>query len=68
MEYDEHLLTWVTADIFLQIERALDKLQDVFDNPYILKSLTYMLIDMIFMELFPEYDGKLCGMVPLKDA
>lgn len=37
-------------------------MQELLDNPYILKSIAYMIIDMLLIELFPELTGKLAGM------
>lgn len=45
-----------------QVETAIDKVQELLDNPYILKSIAYMIIDMLLIELFPELTGKLAGM------
>lgn len=45
-----------------QLDKSWGKIQEVLDNPYILKSLAYMLIDALLVELFPELAGKLAGM------
>jgi hypothetical protein len=39
----------------------LGKIYTLLDNPYILKSLVYMLIDSILIQLFPEFADKLSG-------
>ena len=45
-----------------QVETAVDKVQELMDNPHVLKSVAFMLVDMLVMELFPELTGKLAGM------
>jgi hypothetical protein len=40
----------------------MNKLLDIFENPYILKSFIYMAFDMILIEVFPELAEKLTGM------
>lgn len=45
-----------------QGSKALQKTFDLLSNPYILKSLIYMVIDMVLIEVFPELAGKLPGM------
>lgn len=44
-----------------EIENAWDKIQEIFDNEYLLKSIIYMLIDCLLLELFPELTGKVAG-------
>ena len=34
----------------------------LLENPYVLKSLAYMLVDLLLIELFPELATKLTGM------
>ena len=45
----------------VQVERGIDKVQELIDNPYLLKSAAFMLIDALLVELFPELTGKLAG-------
>jgi len=40
----------------------MDKIQEIFDNSYLLKSIIYMLIDCLLLEMFPELTGKVAGM------
>ena len=44
------------------MENSILKVQELLDNPYILKSMIYMLIDTLLIELFPELTDKLPGM------
>ena len=45
-----------------ELENAWDKIQEIFDNSYLLKSIIYMLIDCLLLEMFPELTGKVAGM------
>ena len=52
----------VISLLCIQLENAIDKVQELIDNPYVLKSMAFMVIDTLLMELFPELTGKLAGM------
>ena len=39
--------------------RAIDKLMDMIDNPYVLKSLMYTIVDKLLMQVFPELREKM---------
>ena len=45
-----------------QVETSILKLQELLDNPFILKNMIYMLIDTLLIELFPQLTDKLPGM------
>jgi hypothetical protein len=44
----------------------VERLFLLFDNPYILKSLAYMIVDILIIDLFPELANKLSGMDSLQ--
>ena len=54
------------ADVVEQIDKAVDKLFDLLENPFLLKSFAFILIDMLFIEIFPELRPYLSGMDTLR--
>lgn len=49
-----------------QAEKAVALLLSLLENPFVLKSLMYILLDMLFMEMFPEMRPFLSGMEVLR--
>lgn len=49
-----------------QGHQIVERLFCLFDNPFVLKSMAYMLVDVLLIELFPELANKLSGMDALQ--
>ena len=39
----------------------MERVYCLLDNPYVLKSMAYMLLDVLIIDLFPELANKLSG-------
>jgi len=64
----ESLLTLNTLlPNILQGHRIVERLFLLLDNPFILKSVAYMIVDLLIIELFPELANKLSGMDSLQE-
>lgn len=58
--------TLMVLYVMPQIDKAVDKLFDLLENPFLLKSFVFILIDMLFIEIFPELRPFLSGMDTLR--
>ena len=45
-----------------QGHQVVERVFCLLDNPYVLKSLAYMMVDVLLIDLFPELANKLSGM------
>jgi len=44
-----------------QGHQTVERVYCLLDNPYVLKSMAYMLLDVLIIDLFPELANKLSG-------